>query len=647
MGRASREQSLATAIRLWLAVLLLALGTAARAQGLVADRAWLEEAPGEALTLVQAQAWAQAGGGRPFEGALSRGYGGGAVWLRLRIDPAARPPARRQPGELVLRIRPAYLDDVQVFDPLAAGGLAGRVGDRQPPWLDALRGQDFLLPIARGAAPRELWLRLESTSTRQIHVEVLDFDELEPALLRQGLVWSLYVGLVAMLVAWGLIRWTLTGELLMAAFAWKELTALLFALGSMGFLRVFWPPSWGGATLDPLVSVFSILGVNGGALFHLVFLREFRPPRWSLALLAVVVAGAPLLLLMMALGQTRLALTVNMVAVLVSPWLILLNALLARGWAHPDPAQRPLLPRAMVIGFCVVFVLLLAWGSGAALAWAPASPWTIYVMQVHGLVGGILVLLMLQYRSRRIGRQRQQMLLALERSRLQAEHERRLHEEQKKLLAMLAHEIKTPLATMHMRLDAQAPGSREIRGAMRDMNAVIDRCMQAALLSDGELAAQLAPHDASGLVREAIAACSQPGRVQAVLPPRLRLRTDRQLLFIVLGNLLENACKYSAEGTPIELTLQAGHDGMACLVLRNRPGDAGWPDPERLFMKFYRSPQAQRRAGTGLGLYLVSSLAATLGGRIDYRPEDGWVRFVLQLPLAREAGEAGEAAPGR
>lgn len=634
MGHSGRELSLATSIRVLLAALLMTLASLACAQDLIVERAWVEEVPGKPLSLQQVQAQ----GGTHFEGTLSRGYGAGAVWLRLRIDPRVQAPAEGEPDGLVLRMRPPYLDDIQVFDPLATGGLAGRVGDRHPPALDALPGQDFLLPIARGTAPRDIWLRLESSSTRQIHVQALGARELNASLPLQALVCGLYVGLLAMLVAWGLIRWVLTREVLMGAFVCKELSALLFALSSLGFLRVFWPAARDAAMLDVLGSVFSILGVSGAALFHLVFLREFQPPRWGFMMLAGATATAPVLLLLLALGYPQQALTGNMLIVMLTPWLMLANVVLARGWASPNPAHRPLLPRGLVVGVYTLFVLLLGVGASTALALAPASWWTIYIVQMHGLISGCLLLLLLQYRSRRRYRLRQQALMELERSRIQAEHDRRLHEEQKQLLVMLAHEIKTPLATMHMRLDAQAAGGEAIRHAMRDMTAVIDRCMQTALLGDGEMPAQIEQQDAAIIVRDAIAACSDPARVKADLPRQLSMRTDQQLLFIVVGNLLENACKYSPEGTSIELSVQACEDdafGPALrLDIRNRPGSSGWPDPERLFEKFYRSPQAQRRAGTGLGLYLVDVLTAKLGGRIAYQPADGWIRFVLVLPLA-------------
>jgi K+-sensing histidine kinase KdpD len=206
---------------------------------------------------------------------------------------------------------------------------------------------------------------------------------------------------------------------------------------------------------------------------------------------------------------------------------------------------------------------------------------------------------------------------------------------------MLAHEIKTPLAPMHLRLDGQSKNGREIRQAMRDMNDVIDRCMQTLQLGDGQLTLRMQRADLVDLVRDAVPVCSQPERVRVHLPPSLPLETDPQLLFIVLSNLLENACKYSAPETSIELHCSVAEGGLlapvARLELSNLPGQSGWPDAQCIFDKYYRAPRAKRQSGTGLGLYLVQSLTQTLGGRIAYQPDDQVIRFVLTLPLPLRA----------
>lgn len=611
---------------------VLALSSFAHAQDYIAQQSWLEDPSGK-LNLADVQAMATT----EFTGALSRGYGVSAIWLRLRIDPTVNPEAALPSGSLVLRLRPVYVDDIQVFDPLAPGGVAGRLGDAQHPRLDAMQGQDFLLPILRGSAPRDIWLRLTSTSTRQIYAQVLDQRALEEATLHENLLFSLYVGAVTVLMLWGLVGWAVSRERLMAAFTFKAFTALLFALSSMGFLRAIWPAEYEAQTLDTLGSVLSILGVIGALAFHAIFMKEFALPLTGLRLVNALVGVAVLLLGLLLLGYIRLALQLNMLLILISPVLLLLLVLFARSWPlNSSESTHTVLPRSLVVGFYTLLMLLLLLSSSTSLGWAQASVWTIYIVQVQGLVTSVLMLIMLQYRTYLIGIQRQQTLVALESARLQGEHELQLRHENEKLLTMLAHEIKTPLATMYMRLNPKASGANEMRQAMRDMNNIIERCIQTTKLEDNVLLPNIVAQDLVKIILEAVAACPKPEQITLDLPPSMLVQTDAQLMFIVIHNLLENACKYGAIDRPISLIGQVTMDTVQVTVLNN-PGHSGWPEPDKVFDKYYRSPQAQRQPGTGLGLYLAKHLVNVLGGDIHYRPDKEWVRFVVNLPRAMAA----------
>jgi signal transduction histidine kinase len=406
----------------------------------------------------------------------------------------------------------------------------------------------------------------------------------------------------------------------------------------LGVLRAYWPLAWSAETLDLLGSVFSVLVVSSGILFHALFLREFRPAGWAMGLLYTVLALVAVDLVLLALGQVRWALQGNMVSILLAPPICLLCALAGRAWrVTADDVAAPALSRRVLVSFYMAFLVIFMLSASTGLGLVRATEWTLYVSQLHTLVSSMLLMLMLEYRTFILNRRRQQAQLLFEKTTLQMAHEREMREEQEKLLAMLAHEIKTPLATMHMRLDSQAKGSGEIRRAMRDMDGVIDRCLQTLQMGDGQLVPQTQWHDLVGSVWSAVSASSQPERMQVHLPPVVRMRTDPQLLFIVLSNLLENACKYSAPESPIELHCSVvetqPEKPVVRLELSNLPGKAGWPDPEHIFDKYYRAPLAKRQSGTGLGLYLVKSLTQTLGGHIAYQPDSNMVRFVLTLPL--------------
>ena len=69
------------------------------------------------------------------------------------------------------------------------------------------------------------------------------------------------------------------------------------------------------------------------------------------------------------------------------------------------------------------------------------------------------------------------------------------------------------------------------------------------------------------------------------------------------------------------------------VTIRNQPGHAGWPDAQKVFQKYYRSPGAHSKTGSGLGLYLVRSAARRLGGWVRYVPDTNTVMFEFWLPL--------------
>ena len=620
----------------------------AHARDHITERSWLEDPSGQLQWPDVQQQPTQ-----PFAETLSRGYGSGAVWLRLRIDPQASPAAAAtaatatSPDGLVLRIRPAYLDEVEVFDPLAPGGRVGAVGDNYHPRLDVLQGADFLMPIARGDAPRDVWLRLTSTSTRQIHVAALTRSDLDTHSLRQNLLVSLYLGVVVVLMVWGATNSLLHREGVsgvMGAFALMQLTAGLFGLSTTGILRVFWPLAWSAPTLNLLGSMFSVVVVLGGLLFHVRFLREFQPPRWAMALLQGMLVLVVLNLVLLLSGHVTQALQNNIWLILLAPPVCLVCAAAGRAWSGGESGgvctSPPGLTRRVLLAFYVGFLVIMLVAATTGLGWLPATEWSIYISQLQTLVSSVLLMLMLQYRAFMVGQQRQEALLGLEKTTLQVTHERHMREEQEKLMAMLAHEIKTPLATMHLRIDSSTKSGSAIRKAIRDMDSVIERCVQTLQLDDGKLAPRLQMCDVAGILQDAVQSCPQPAQVQLQQQPAsLMLETDPQLLFVVLSNLLENACKYAQPDTLIEMRCVVLAQAVR-LELTNVPGTAGWPDAAQVFDKYYRSPKAQRQSGTGLGLYLVKSLTLALGAEIAYEPDASVVRFVLTLPLASSAVNA-------
>ncbi len=122
------------------------------------------------------------------------------------------------------------------------------------------------------------------------------------------------------------------------------------------------------------------------------------------------------------------------------------------------------------------------------------------------------------------------------------------------------------------------------------------------------------------------------------------LYVDGFLLDRVIANLVDNAVKYSAAGTPVMITAQRKRDtAILCVIDRGR----GIPPEEReaVFDPFHRLRDADHRvAGTGLGLAICRGLTESLGGKIEVKsgPDDIGTCVEVRLPITRKG--AGAAA---
>jgi signal transduction histidine kinase len=108
-----------------------------------------------------------------------------------------------------------------------------------------------------------------------------------------------------------------------------------------------------------------------------------------------------------------------------------------------------------------------------------------------------------------------------------------------------------------------------------------------------------------------------------------------------ISNLVDNAVKYAGTGVHVSVALvETGPDHVAIRVSDNGPG-IPQPELKRIFKRFYRIPNslALRVKGTGLGLFIVRSVAERHGGRA-WAESDGpghGSTFVLEFPALRSA----------
>ena len=223
-------------------------------------------------------------------------------------------------------------------------------------------------------------------------------------------------------------------------------------------------------------------------------------------------------------------------------------------------------------------------------------------------------------------------------------------------LAILAHELRNPLAPLRHALEMLrlAPESREAAGWARDimerqvgqMVRLIDDLLDLSRVSRGKVRLERQPvameaivHDALEVCRPAIDAVGHALHVSLPDAPVV-LEGDRTRLVQILCNLLSNAAKYTPPGGRIEVAARAEAEEAVISVSDN---GVGIPAPmlARVFDMFTQVENTLERSqgGLGIGLTLVKRLTELHGGRVEAHSEGSGhgSRFVLRLPRARQA----------
>jgi two-component system sensor histidine kinase ResE len=224
--------------------------------------------------------------------------------------------------------------------------------------------------------------------------------------------------------------------------------------------------------------------------------------------------------------------------------------------------------------------------------------------------------------------------------------ERQIERAKAEFIANASHELKTPLFALSGYLEMlEDEDDEEIREAfLKDMRAQTERLKSLAktLLDLSRLDAnavtfRLEEVDLEELLHElkrdfAYAYTGREIRLHAEkgIPP---VKTDPIQLQRMLAILLDNALKYSAKDSSVDLDLHR-EDGFALVSVRDR--GCGIPEAEipHIFDRFYRAQGSSRADGTGLGLALAGEISHHLGGDIFVESEPGrGSTFSVELPL--------------
>lgn len=207
----------------------------------------------------------------------------------------------------------------------------------------------------------------------------------------------------------------------------------------------------------------------------------------------------------------------------------------------------------------------------------------------------------------------------------------------------IAHELRTPLTRLRAELEELAAAGddpEEVRartGAALEeaarLQSMFDALLRIARLQSGPRGESVRV-DLSALLEDVVdlhrpAAEDRSQDFAAAIAPGLAVQGDRDLLFQMVSNLLDNAVKFAPVGGTVRLDARAAAPGVEVTVADNGPGIA--PDERsRVLERFYRSPHSGAE-GFGLGLSLVAAAAERHSAELRLEDADPGLKVTIRF----------------
>ncbi|MCU1291817.1 MAG: integral rane sensor signal transduction histidine kinase [Bryobacterales bacterium] len=229
-----------------------------------------------------------------------------------------------------------------------------------------------------------------------------------------------------------------------------------------------------------------------------------------------------------------------------------------------------------------------------------------------------------------------------------AEASRNIEQLRTAVLDGLAHAFKTPLTAIQTAssgllaigrmTETQTELVSIIDGEAGMLSKLATRLLQTAALEAKQVRLSRSKFSAVALIESLMQTQEQTARDRIELiaaSPVILVEADAELIRLAVGQLLDNAVKYSKVDSKIQVSVVQG-DVETLISVVNSGVAIGAEERDRVFERFYRGPDAVRGpAGTGLGLSIVKKIAEAHQGRTWVKCEGDKTSFVFAMPNHR------------
>jgi signal transduction histidine kinase len=221
----------------------------------------------------------------------------------------------------------------------------------------------------------------------------------------------------------------------------------------------------------------------------------------------------------------------------------------------------------------------------------------------------------------------------------------RLFDARRELVAWASHDLRTPLASMRVMIEAIDDGLAEpaeymptIADQVRTLSALVEDLFELARIDAGVLTHQMQQADLHEVIQSCVRGFKAEARAKRInlearagddVPP-VRFAPDQ--LQRVLYNLLTNAIRHTPPDGAIAIVVSP-HQGDVTIAVEDSGDGVNAEAAERMFDRFWRAESSRTSPGSGLGLAIARALVEAHGGRIwaENQPNGG-ARIAFNLP---------------
>ncbi|MGI6230156.1 MAG: sensor histidine kinase [Tractidigestivibacter sp.] len=215
---------------------------------------------------------------------------------------------------------------------------------------------------------------------------------------------------------------------------------------------------------------------------------------------------------------------------------------------------------------------------------------------------------------------------------------------QRRFITDASHDLKTPLAVIGSSadvieiVDGPSEWVDSIRHQVNRMTDLTNKLVMLARMDEGGDTLTLVDFNLSALVHKVVedfepVAVANGRTIECEAPEELPVNADQNMVEQALSLLVDNALKYSTEGSTVHVSCEPLRRGHVRIAVENPCEAVAQGDHPELFERFYRSDSARGSSGGhGIGLAVVRAVAEAHGGSVSATSPDGQsMRFTLDL----------------